>query len=80
MTEIFRCRVEKALLIQTGKVAKELGTSRGEIVRLCSRQLVKGRAVPFPLQAETPEDEILSPPQRRARLWDEMNEGKPSAR
>ena len=80
MTEMFRCRVEKSLLVEAGEVAKEIGTSPGEIVRLCFRQLVKRRAVPFPLQAETPEDEMLSPTRRRAKLWDEMNEGKPSAR
>ena len=51
-----------------------------KMCRLCFRQLVKRRAVPFPLQAETPEDEMLSPTRRRAKLWDEMTEGKPSAR
>ena len=77
---MFRCRVDSALLAQAAKVAEEIGTSPGEVVRLCFRQPVKRRAIPFPLQAETPEDEVLSPPQRRAELWDQMNEGKLPAR
>ena len=77
---MFRCRVDSALLVEAAKVAEDIGTSPGEVVRLCFRQMVKRRAIPFPLQAETPEDEILSPAKRRANLWDEMNEGKPTAR
>jgi hypothetical protein len=42
--------------------------------------LVKRRTIPFPIQADTLEDEILSTPRRRTALWDEMNEGKPAAR
>jgi hypothetical protein len=43
-------------------------------------QMVKRRAIPFPLQADSPEDSMLGAPERRAKLWDEMDEGKPSAR
>jgi hypothetical protein len=42
--------------------------------------MVKRRAIPFPLQADSPENEVLGPAKRRTELWDAMNEGKPSAR
>ena len=80
MTEVFRVRLERKLIRQANEVAQEIGTSPGEIVRLMFKQLVKRRAVPFPLQADTPEGEILSNPRRRSELWDAMNEGGPSAR
>ena len=35
-------------------------------------QMVKRRAIPFPLQADSPEDEILSSTKRRVQLWDEL--------
>jgi hypothetical protein len=41
------------------------------------KQMLKRRAIPFPLQADTPESEILSSSKRRSKLWDAMNEGKP---
>jgi antitoxin component of RelBE/YafQ-DinJ toxin-antitoxin module len=80
MTEVFQCRMERALAREAKAVAKEIGTSPGEIVRLMFKQLVKRRTIPFPIQADTLEDEILSTPRRRTALWDEMNEGKPAAR
>jgi addiction module RelB/DinJ family antitoxin len=80
MTVLFRCRVESKLLAQAAQVAADIGTSPAEVVRLCLRQMVNRRAIPFPLQAETPEDEMLAPTRRRAEMWDEMNEGKPAAR
>jgi len=80
MTEIFRVRLDRKLIRQANKIAEDIGTSPGEIVRLMFKQLVKRRAVPFPLQADTPESEILSPAERRSKLWDAMNEGEPAAR
>ena len=44
------------------------------------RQLVKRRTVPFPLMADSAEDEVLSPARRRAAMLDEMYDGKPPAR
>ena len=80
MTEVFRVRLERDLILQAKEVANEIGTSPGEVVRLMFRQLVKRRAIPFPLQADTPESEVLAPARRRSEMWDLMNEGKPSAR
>ncbi|MGA9777925.1 MAG: type II toxin-antitoxin system RelB/DinJ family antitoxin [Verrucomicrobiia bacterium] len=80
MTELFRVRIERQLAREAARVAKEIGTTPGEVVRLLFKQMVKRRTIPFPLQADTPEDEMLTSPERRARLWDEMNEGKPAGR
>jgi addiction module RelB/DinJ family antitoxin len=80
MTEVFRVRLERNLIRQANKVAEEIGTSPGEIVRLMFRQMVKRRAIPFPLQADAPESEALSSARRRSAMWDEMNEGRPSTR
>ncbi len=72
MTEMFRCRMDRKLLKQATRVTDQIGTTPGEVVRMMFRQLVKRRAVPFPLTADAPEDEVLSSPERRARLWDKL--------
>jgi addiction module RelB/DinJ family antitoxin len=72
MTEVFQCRVDKRLAAKAKAVAKEIGTTPGEVVRLMFTQMVKRRAIPFPLHADNPEDEVLSAPKRRAQLWDEL--------
>ncbi|HPC59312.1 MAG TPA: type II toxin-antitoxin system RelB/DinJ family antitoxin [Verrucomicrobiota bacterium] len=79
-TEEFRVRVDRSLARRARQVAEEIGTTPGEIVRLLFAQLVKRRAIPFPLQADSPEAEVLGSSERRAKLWDAMNDGKPSAR
>ena len=72
MTEVFQCRVDRKLVAKARAVAKEIGLTPGEVVRLMFTQMVKRRAIPFPLQADSPEDEVLSPMKRRAQLWDEL--------
>jgi addiction module RelB/DinJ family antitoxin len=72
MTEVFQCRVDKKLITKARAVAKEIGTTPGEAVRLMFVQMVKRRAIPFPLQADSPESEALSPAKRRSELWDEL--------
>ena len=79
-TEEFRVRIDRELIRKARKVAAEIGTSPGEVVRLVFAQMVKRRAIPFPLQADSVEDEVLGSRKRRAELWDQMNEGKPAAR
>ncbi len=80
MTELFRCRVDAKLLAESKRVAGEIGTDCGVLVNLMFKQLVKRRTVPFPLLADSAEDEVLSPAGRRAAMLDEMYEGKPPAR
>jgi len=78
MTEVFRVRIERELIRRANKVAEEIGTSPGEVVRLMFTQMVKRRAIPFPLQADSPESEVLGPAGRRSKMWDAMNEGRPT--
>jgi len=79
-TEEFRVRIDRALVREAKRVAEEIGTTPGEIVRMLFAQLVKRRAIPFPLHADSPESEVLGSARRRSELWDEMNEGKPRTR
>jgi addiction module RelB/DinJ family antitoxin len=72
MTDMFRCRIERKLIAQASKVADEIGTTPGEIVRMLFKQMVKRRAIPFPLHADTPEDEIFTSAARRNKLADEF--------
>ena len=80
MAELFRCRVDDELLSEAKRVAEEIGTDCGVLVNLMFKQLVKRRTVPFPLMADSAEDEVLTPATRRAAMLDEMYEGKPPAR
>jgi antitoxin component of RelBE/YafQ-DinJ toxin-antitoxin module len=72
VTEVFQCRVNKKLVARVRKVAKDIGMTPGEVVRLMFAQMVKRRAIPFPLDADSPEDEVLGPVKRRAAMWDEL--------
>jgi antitoxin component of RelBE/YafQ-DinJ toxin-antitoxin module len=71
-TEEFRVRIDRALVREANRVAEELGTTPGEIVRMLFVELVKRQAIPFPNQAETPETEILSSPRRQNPLVDKF--------
>ncbi len=71
-TEEFRVRIDRKLAKEARRVTEEIGTTTGEVVRLLFTQLVKRRAIPFPLQADTPESEVLGPTERRAKLFDKM--------
>lgn len=73
MTETFRVRVDRELLAQASQITEEIGTTTPEAVRLFLKQLVRRRAIPFPLQADSPEDEaFLRSTEGRAKLWDEL--------
>lgn len=72
MTEVFQCRVNKRLKDEAALVAQQIGTTPGAVVRLLFVQMVKRRTIPFPLTADAPEEEALTSPGRRAKLWDEL--------
>lgn len=72
-TELFQARIEKELIDQAREVSEQIGTTPGEIVRIMFKQLVKRRAIPFPIQADSPEDDVIVRSNaERARLWDEL--------
>ncbi len=71
---MFRCRVEKSLLQEAHKVSKQMGTSTAELVRMFMKALVKQRTLPFVPKAETEEDEMLGPIQRRRTMLDFLHD------
>jgi addiction module RelB/DinJ family antitoxin len=73
MTEMLRVRVERKLRREAEKVCNDMGTASGDVIQMVFRQLVKRRAIPFPIQAETAEDEVTGPVQRRAAIMDQSN-------
>ena len=79
-TEEFRVRINRDLFNEARRVTKEIGTTPGVVVRMLFKQIVSKRAIPFPLQADTPESEVLGSAERRSKLWDAISEGKPAAR
>jgi addiction module RelB/DinJ family antitoxin len=72
MADIFRVRIERKLIAQASRVAEEIGTTPGEVVRMLFKQMVKRRTIPFPLHADTPEDEIFTSAERRNKLADQF--------
>ena len=56
MTDIFRVRIERSLVKKATRVAEEIGTTPGEIVRMLFAQLVRQRAIPFSLSAGRTDD------------------------
>jgi len=65
---MFRVRIDRKLISQASKVAEEIGTTPGEVVRMLFKQMVKRRTIPFPINADSPEDEVVGPAARRAEL------------
>ena len=60
--------MDRKLLAQASRVAKEIGTTPGEIVRLLFAQLVKRREVPFNLSADA--DDLVDVKRRNRILRD----------
>ena len=71
---MFRCRVEKDLLKKAHEVSEEMGTSTAELVRIFLKALAKNRQLPFTPRAESEEDEMLGPIERRREMLDYLNE------
>jgi len=72
MSVIAKSRIDPELKRQAEAVLEEIGLKPREALELFYKQIVKRRAIPFPLQADSPEDELLSPAARRNKLADEF--------
>jgi DNA-damage-inducible protein J len=70
MGAIFKCRIDPELKRQAEAVLEEIGLKPRAALELFYKQIVKRRAIPFPLQANSPEEEVLSPAGRRNKLAD----------
>jgi addiction module RelB/DinJ family antitoxin len=75
MTQMFRCRVDRKLLAEATRVAEEIGTTPGEIVRMLFVQLIKQRQLPFRPSADVPADELVNVV-RRNRIWGELDDAE----
>ena len=76
MTDIFRVRVERRLLKRASRVAEDIGTTPGEIVRLLFAQIVKRRAVPFSLTADAWNADGLVDARRRNQVLRDLDDSE----
>ncbi len=72
MSAIAKSRIDPELKRQAEAVLEEIGLKPRAALELFYKQIIKRRAIPFPVQADSPEDEVLSPPARRNALADEF--------
>lgn len=72
MSAIAKSRIDPELKRQAEAVLEEIGLKPRAALELFYKQIVKRRAIPFPVQADSPEDEVLSPAARRNKLADEF--------
>jgi len=72
MSAVLKSRIDPDLKRQAEAVLKEIGLKPRAALELFYTQIIKRRAIPFPLQADSPEDEVLSPGARRNALADEF--------
>ena len=72
MSVIAKSRIDPELKRQAEAVLEEIGLKPRAALELFYKQIVKRRAIPFPVQADSLEDEILRSPARRNELADEF--------
>ena len=69
---IAKSRIDPELKRRAEAVLEEIGLKPRAALELFYKQIIKRRAIPFPVQADSPEDEVLSPAARRNKLADEF--------
>jgi len=72
MSAIAKSRIDPELKRQAEAVLEEIGLKPRAALELFYKQIIKRRAIPFPVQADSPEDDVLSPAARRNQLADEF--------
>ena len=72
MTAIVKSRIDSELKRQAEAVLDEIGLKPRAALELFYKQIINRRAIPFPVKADCPEDEILSSTDRRNALADEF--------
>ncbi len=70
MTAIVKSRIDSELKRQAEAVLDEIGLKPRAALELFYKQIIKRRAIPFPVKADGPEEEILSSADRRNALAD----------
>lgn len=72
MSAIAKSRIDPELKREAEAILEEIGLKPHAALELFYKQIVKRRAIPFPVQADIPEDEVLSPAIRRNAIADEF--------
>jgi len=72
MSAIAKSRIDPELKRQAEAVLEEIGLKPRAALELFYKQIIKRRSIPFPVQADSPEDEVLSSAARRNTLVDEF--------
>jgi len=72
MSAIAKSRIDPELKRQAEGVLEEIGLKPRAALELFYKQIVKRRAIPFPVQADAPEDDVLGSAGRRNALADEF--------
>ena len=71
MTAVLKTRIDPKLKKQAEAILDEIGLKPRAALELYYKQIIKRRAIPFPVQADAPEDEVLSLAARCNSLADE---------
>jgi DNA-damage-inducible protein J len=72
MSAVLKTRMDPKLKRQAEAILDEIGLKPRAAMELFYKQIVKRRAIPFPVQADPPEDDVLSSAARRNALADEF--------
>jgi len=72
MRAIAKSRIDPELKRQAEAVLEEIGLKPRAALELFYKQIIKLRAIPSPVRADSPEDEVLSAAARRNALADEF--------
>ena len=72
MSVVAKSRIDPELKRQAEAVLEEIGLKPRAALELFYKQIVKRRAIPFPVKADSPEDEVLTSVVRRNALADEF--------
>ena len=72
MSAVAKSRIDPELKSQAEAVLAEIGLKPRAALELFYKQIVKRRAIPFPVQADDPEDEVMGSAARRNALADEF--------
>lgn len=72
VSAIARSGIDPELKRQAEAVLEEIGLKPRAALELFYKQIIKRRAIPFPVQADAPENEVLSSAARRNKLADKF--------
>jgi len=72
MSAILKSRIDPDLKREAEAILEEIGLKPRAALELFYKQIVKRRAIPFPVAADSPENEVLSSAARRNAIADEF--------